>query len=756
MARNLIDLPPYIPLRGVNLDEDSLLLDQSMCLGIENLRIEGHQISQRPSIQQYGVDQSQKEDAGLIIGTTPDPAVTPIDLTPHTIGSSAVTDIEPSSVAITWTDATVLWTITDDGTGGLLDADLNAVGTVDYTTGAMQITVWASDGIQYSPNPATNSIIYATAGIAGGIAYPYVNDRAILMKLFREPEQDVLQFYFLGDDIVKYNETTQTFESILDAGVVFSDITLWSAVQFTDTDIGATMVACGTNPPDSAMGDETDGATRELLYYDKDSATFKDLEQYMELDSATGDIIEDGEVWLPIGVGQKVLTAVALPPIKVSSAIIYWADSDYTWELTTDASSNVLDPDGNIVGVIDYNTGIAQLTAMPKRSSGLVTYVAGSSNTPADIWISYDGLINKKPRFVFNLNNRVIMVNIYNSEWNGTIWTDGEYQPWRVRWTELLNIFAQDITADYTDNVGGDISPYVAGEHIGDILILYRYNSIEQMYYVGGDKTFGFKTSQNVGIYAGQTVARHNSLHYYFGKNDVYVYDGNTAKSIASRRIIKYLRDNTDEDLINRFLGFVDPIEEQYWLLPVQNGDVSAPSQAFVYGITTNSWTIYDFGKEISYVSFLTEYSSEPILATYDGYICKITDSVKADQFYAYDATAGKPILTDTIITGELITRDFIVDSMTNLDRIERMVFEAQSENDTGEDVTISVSKNYGDTWVNVTDVDLTSKLEEREYWLDSVQKHLRFKFEFTNYFLLRYMYLSGLKRDRDSKQEGS
>ena len=223
---------------------------------------------------------------------------------------------------------------------------------------------------------------------------------------------------------------TETFESILDGAVLFTDVTLWSAVQFTDTVIGATMVACGSMPPDSAMGDETDGDDRVLLYYDRSSETFKPLTQYMSLDSATGDIITDGKTWN--GVSPFVLTAVALPPVQSASAVIYWADSDYTWELTTNASDEVLDPDGNVCGSIDLDTGIVTLTLMPEYNGGSA-YVAGTNNTPADVWISYNGIINKKPRFVFNMNNRVIMVNIYNREWNGTIWTDGEYQPWRVR-----------------------------------------------------------------------------------------------------------------------------------------------------------------------------------------------------------------------------------------------------------------------------------------------------------------------------------
>ena len=749
-------LPPYLPTAGVNYDSESLMVQEANCLDIKNLTIDQHELRTRAGLTQVGNSTSLKHEDTL----------TASESTTRFSGSYLLQE-EPSpttAVVVTVTKGGFAWVMTENvSTWDLLDEQGNVVGDVDRNTNTVNFDgvypKWVG-GSLYDPNTPIGDTdwkfewTYITE-----YGYPFQNgEHVVHMAIHSDPDKGDVLFAFTDKGIYLYDDSTgdtlASFEPVLDATVPsFSAITLWSSTEFTDASLGATMVVAGSQPPSAADSDEDDGGNRVLLFWDRFTSTFKPLEpryeSYQYIYEWTGS--EN-----PAQDNHLDFDDLVLPPVDTESAVIEWYEGNYKWILTTETAvsgytDRIIDPDGRTIGLLHRGLGVLYLSDLPENDGVAYEPAAGTTVT-----CEYTSIINTKPRFVFNMNNRLVMVNTFDTEWdlvaNGEWATTGTYKPWRVQWSYTMDITKFNFILSFADNVGVDTSAYVAGEYIGDMLILYRENSIEQMFYVGGVGIFGFRTSVNHGLFAGNTVGLYKDMHFYMGKDNIYLYDGNSARSIADDRVRKHIMNIANTNTLDKFMSFVDNGNAEYWLLIATEAD-TYPDTAWVYNITMNAWSRYEFPKNISAIQFRSDHFEKPLLGTSDGYVLTLDDAVHTDTWEAWNTTTETYEIATQAIDVMLETRDFVFTGLEDLDRIQRVVLEANSDADyllanLAPTISLRHSLDYGYTWSQSTDIENNLNPDDRFYWVDYICRKIRFEITSSDYLVLRYIQISGLAKE--------
>ncbi len=744
MSKMRKSLPAYLPVNGVNYDAESLAVGEGDCLDIKNFRIQKHQLVTRPGLSQVGTSSTAEQTevlssaAAFALGSS----TQGLDSTPHA-------DVP---VVLTITDSSgIEWVLTERLSDGIM-LDVQGTECAQVIRGTPSVSFAAKPwpklwgGTQYSPfSPGGNTTFVYSYSTTSDYPYPLPNGEIVLhMAIYRDPDEGEILFAFTDRGIYKYDDAsgdaTASFNVALsDADIgSFSGLTFWSTTEFTDENLGATMVAAGGVPPSAAGLDEDDGTRRVLFRWDRTAEEFVALDPRYESTETLYTWLGTEAASLPLAMGSA-----ALPPVDYASVSIWWYEGSYVWTLTVDVSGNLKDPDGNTCGSFNLDTGAVSMTAMPADASATTSPYAPSAAVV--VTLEYESEVYIRPRFVFNMNNRLIYVNTFDRDWDGVSdWeATGTYRPWRVMWGELNDITKIDIVTDWKDNVGVDTSPYVGGEYIGDMLILYRQSSIEQMYFVGSTSVFGFRTSVNQGLFAGNTVGLFRDLHFFMGKDNAYVYDGNTAQAIGNDRIREHLLSVAKTDTLDKFSSFVDGANAEYWLLISTVSD-TYPTKAYVYSIIRDSWTVYEFPWPISAMQFRSEHFEKPLVGTSDGYVLKLDADNHNDSHEEWDGDSWE--VETTAIDSFLETRDFVFGPLENLDRVQRVMFEAAS--DGINTIAVDASVDYGASWLDSQNIDLDTAQDERFYWVDHTERAMRLKFTATVYVSLRYIQISGLGKE--------
>jgi len=192
----------------------------------------------------------------------------------------------------------------------------------------------------------------------------------------------------------------------------------------------------------------------------------------------------------------------------------------------------------------------------------------------------------------------------------------GAYRPTMVKWSDFAFFGAPPESWDptsTTNSAGENIvnemrHAIVDGMSLRDSFVLYCTSSVWLMDYVGGNEIFTFrKLFDEVGVINPNCVVQVGGLHYVFDRNDIYVHDGVSPKSIADGRVKEFVFDALDFSRTHlcfvqhdakltevrftyasgdRFVGF-------------QNPTTGCNRQA-VYNYSNNTWTFYDVPNVVS------------------------------------------------------------------------------------------------------------------------------------------------------------
>lgn len=509
-----------------------------------------------------------------------------------------------------------------------------------------------------------------------------------------------------------------------------TNVSFWSTTSFVDRTYGATVVAAGSNPP-KINDPEDDGSERILLYYDQSTSTFKTLVQRETVRLTAQATGADGG---GTNKGPFTFTLGSVPLVPFSVNLL---TGGYR---LVDTGAGTFSGDGT--GTVNYTTGEC-----------VVTFVAGVGTISADYM--YYATVTKYPRFVSNYASRLVMGSTYEDSTT--------YYPWRIAWSDVADITVVRDDA-YSDTVDNDISSIQAFSYSGEYLIIYKAETVIKMRHVGGDSVFGFFTVWRYGLFAMRSVIEWNNINFLFGKDDIYMFDGNQFKPLATNRVRNRLFDIINRDRLQYCFGSFDEKYKEYWLWVVKSGE-DYPTEVFVYSIPLDAWTYFQFEPTTCVGAYysIAGVTIDELIGTIDqqnwalnsgtleGTVRNPIMCLEAGDAYTYDDRLGEDYIVNdvgTAIAYHLITKDFIYSDLPRKDRTQRVQFEAE-----GTSVTVGHTSRYvqeTSAFMNKKAITLTPEHTERRYWPDSVYEKIRLSFEGSGYFSLRWIQTFAVTEELD------
>ena len=552
-----------------------------------------------------------------------------------------------------------------------------------------------------------------------------------------------------------------------------SDVAAWDTTRFIDVVEGETVVAAGSSPPlvDDA---ETDGGSRVLIMYDTSAGYFSTLILKRKVGVVDEDTAEVGPA--------------SASPVTAAQALAHNSDDTgfeeivkgtvtlYTIEKGTIATASFLLSSVNGGSNNGYFLVPVDETHVAGGANSWIKLAGkGDSDSTNNTWSIefktdyYNGLkiyvsytykeaADYLPRYVSTFHNRLLLGNTYE---NST------YYVYRVRATAVED--ADLITAtNYWDLTDTDVSGITKLLALGSYMTAYKLDSISKGHFVGGTSVFLFENAwKNEGVYASRTIIGDKNKHYVLGQHDVQVWDGASLQSITEskndtvHRTKEKIFNALHWDKINNCFAILYPRHKEYWLFTVQSGE-TYPRAASVYNINQDIWYYFRFDTNIVCAgNYHVEGAPtiDELIGTVDEQNWSFEGSYTEGSIWAMilqPASGNMRVLDGTISTdggyfdpdgtwnagsavaSRIITRDFIYGDLPRQDRTQRVDFEAY-----GTSVDVSSSSDYEtdpSAFVRLNTVALTPAFMERNYFPDLVGEHIRFCFESTTPWRMRWI----------------
>lgn len=181
--------------------------------------------------------------------------------------------------------------------------------------------------------------------------------------------------------------------------------------------------------------------------------------------------------------------------------------------------------------------------------------------------------------------------------------------PTRVRWSNIVTANSYPDSWDETDTtksagfndlvqIGTEI---VDGATLGTNFIIYSYDQVWMMEFVGGTFVFNFrKLFTDAGIINQNCVVEVEGKHFVFGPFDIFMHDGTTKQSICDERVKTFIYSSLNNQASDRcFVQHNPTLNEIYFCY--QSGDqyINFPNanrcnRAAVYNYRNNTWSFMD------------------------------------------------------------------------------------------------------------------------------------------------------------------
>lgn len=182
------------------------------------------------------------------------------------------------------------------------------------------------------------------------------------------------------------------------------------------------------------------------------------------------------------------------------------------------------------------------------------------------------------------------------------IYKAGTRYPNLVKWSHPADPGALPVSWDETDPTK-DAGEFPLSDTPGDVIdmlpqrdsmIIYKSDSVYAMTYVGGTFIFVFRRLfDSQGIMAPKcAVALPDGRHVVMGRDDVYIHDGQTARSICSSRIRKRIFGRASTFSKNWYCVH-NLASTEVWVC-VTSKNVEYPDVAFCWNYITDVWSVRD------------------------------------------------------------------------------------------------------------------------------------------------------------------
>jgi hypothetical protein len=200
----------------------------------------------------------------------------------------------------------------------------------------------------------------------------------------------------------------------------------------------------------------------------------------------------------------------------------------------------------------------------------------------------------------------------------GNVLVSGIRQHSRVYWNQVGDKWTWP-DSYYLDLDPDDGDSITAMKMLRDVLVVFKYNKIFNVQWVGGSLLFDFvRVSTHVGCVGPRAVVEVRGILYFLANDGLYSYDGNT---------ITYLSDKVRDRFLLHFNHNAASISEvvyyekhqQIWVSIAEDGS-DTKNRVYVYDLMLGSWSIYDlacdaigavaWGENIIYANFPDPYNS--------------------------------------------------------------------------------------------------------------------------------------------------
>lgn len=182
--------------------------------------------------------------------------------------------------------------------------------------------------------------------------------------------------------------------------------------------------------------------------------------------------------------------------------------------------------------------------------------------------------------------------------------------PTMVKWSDIAGFGGPPASWDETsttNSAGENIlnemrEPIIDGLSLRDNFVIYGSSEVWLMSYIGGNFLFQFrKLYESAGVINQNCVVQIDGLHYVFDRNDIWVHDGVTKKSIIHGLNKDYVFASLITPRIDKCFVSHDPrLNEIHFCYPSGDrlvgfvGPTSGCNRAAVYNYKRETWTFYD------------------------------------------------------------------------------------------------------------------------------------------------------------------
>ena len=251
-------------------------------------------------------------------------------------------------------------------------------------------------------------------------------------------------------------------------------------------------------------------------------------------------------------------------------------------------TSNAEKWNGTVLGGVAYvNNGKEVPQYLAQNSSQLVDIddAGGETNFPS----TYTAV-----KTLRSFKNFLVAMNITVS---------GTQKKNLVGWSNPISDFNTLPTWDLTDaaqdagetELGSSDGKVLDGQSLKDSFIIYKEDAVWSMQHIGGDYVFKFTNLfDDVGMLTDSCVATFDGKHFVVGRDDVYVHNGVTKKSVISRRMRKFLFNRIEPLKLARTFVVPNYTANEMWICYVPTGGTGAtdyPTQALVWNWLDDTWS---------------------------------------------------------------------------------------------------------------------------------------------------------------------
>lgn len=233
--------------------------------------------------------------------------------------------------------------------------------------------------------------------------------------------------------------------------------------------------------------------------------------------------------------------------------------------------------------------------------------------------------------------------NIFHDGW----WCSGLYD--HTQWTPSAS--TQAANGRLLDTHGR----ITALRQMGNSIVAYKDNSIYLGQYVGPPIIWQWSlVAHDCGAYSQEAVVNISGVHYFMGRNGLFMYDGSRPVPIGAIEVREWLKTNIHQEFVtNVKASFDSKTSLIYWFYPSNSSSSGVCDEAIVYNTITGK-----FGRFTKSVQAVFDYQTPPMTWLSLG-------SLYATWTWPTSTTWASPIFYGSLVGASFMGTDKKLYSMT-------------------------------------------------------------------------------------------